>query len=304
MKDKQIKPLSKRIREYRTSYVMLAPFALLFTVFTVIPVFASVILSFTNFNMVQTPHFAGLDNYARLFLEDEEFLISLKNTIIFAFMTGPVGYILSFVFAWCINEFNPKLRSILTLIFYAPSLAGNVYVVWTYIFSGDQYGLINSYLMSWGFMGEPIQWLTDPKYTMAVCIIVVIWLSMGTGFLSFVAGLQNLDRQYFEAAALDGIRNRWQELRHVTLPQMGPQLLFGAVMTISSAFAVGYQNAALTGNPSTDYSTHTLLLHMLDFGGTTRYEMGYACTVAVFLFALMLLSWMAINKLLRRLSGD
>ncbi|MBQ8753236.1 MAG: sugar ABC transporter permease [Clostridia bacterium] len=304
MRDKQIKPLSKRIREYRTSYVMLAPFALLFTVFTVIPVFASVILSFTNFNMVQTPTFAGLDNYARLFLEDEEFLISLKNTIIFAFMTGPVGYILSFVFAWCINEFNPKLRSILTLIFYAPSLAGNVYVVWTYIFSGDQYGLINSYLMSWGFMGEPIQWLTDPQYTMAVCIIVVIWLSMGTGFLSFVAGLQNLDRQYFEAAALDGIRNRWQELRHVTLPQMGPQLLFGAVMTISSAFAVGYQNAALTGNPSTDYSTHTLLLHMLDFGGTTRYEMGYACTVAVFLFALMLLSWMAINKLLRRLSGD
>lgn len=296
-------PLSKRMREHRSSYLMLAPFALLFTVFTVIPVMASVVLSFTNFNMVQLPQFVGLSNYSRLFLDDEEFLTALRNTLIFAFMTGPLGYILSFVFAWCINEFNPRLRSLLTLIFYAPSLAGNVYYVWTYIFSGDQYGLTNSYLMSLGIIGEPIQWLTDTRYTMAVCIIVVVWLSMGTGFLSFVAGLQNLDRQYFEAAALDGVHNRWQELRHVTLPQMGPQLLFGAVMTISGAFAVGYQNAALTGFPSTDYSTHTLLLHMLDFG-TVRYEMGYACTVAAFLFGLMLLSWMAISKLLRRLSGD
>ena len=282
---------------------MLFPFALLFVVFTVVPVIASVVLSFTSFDMVHLPVPVGLDNYARLFLDDEEFMIALKNTLIFAFMTGPLGYILSFVFAWCINEFNPRLRAILTLVFYAPSLAGNVYYVWTYIFSGDQFGLINSYLMSWGFLNEPIQWLTDVKYTMAVCIVVVVWLSMGTGFLSFVAGLQNLDRQYFEAAALDGIRNRWQELRYVTLPQMGPQLLFGAVMTISGAFAVGYQCSALTGFPSTDYSTHTLLLHMLDFG-TIRYEMGYACTVAVFLFALMLLSWMFVNKLLRNLTGD
>lgn len=293
----------RQVRAHRTSYLMLLPFALLFLIFTVVPVCASVVLSFTNFNMVQAPVFTGFDNYSRLFLDDEEFLIALKNTIIFAFMTGPLGYVLSFVFAWCINEFPAKLRALLTLIFYAPSLAGNVYYVWTYIFSGDRYGLINSYLISWGFLHEPIQWLTDTQYTMGVCIIVVVWLSMGTGFLSFVAGLQNLDRQYYEAAALDGIRNRWQELRHVTLPQMGPQLLFGAVMAISGAFAVGYQCSALTGFPSTDYSTHTLLLHMLDFG-TVRYEMGYACTVAVFLFALMLLSWMVIQKLLRRINGD
>ena len=282
---------------------MIAPFAILFTVFTIIPVVVAIGFSFTSFDMVNMPVFVGLENFERMLLEDEVFITALKNTLIFAFMTGPVGYILSFVFAWCINEFRPWLRSFLTLIFYAPSLTGNVYFVWTFIFSGDQYGFLNGFLMDMGFISEPITWLTDPKYNLWVCIIVVIWLSMGQGFLAFVAGLQNLNKAFFEAAAIDGIRNRWQELRHVTFPQMGPQLLFGAVMTISSAFAVGYQCSALTGFPSTDYSTHTLLLHMQDFG-TIRYEMGYASTVAVFLFAMMVLSWMAVNKLLKKVSGD
>ena len=295
--------LGQRIARNSTSYLMLAPFAILFTVFTIIPVVIAVGFSFTSFDMVKAPVFVGLENFQRMLLDDEIFITALKNTLIFAFMTGPVGYILSFVFAWCINEFRPWLRSLLTLIFYAPSLTGNVYFVWTFIFSGDQYGFLNGMLMDFGIISEPINWLTDSQYNLWVCIIVVIWLSMGQGFLSFVAGLQNLNKAYFEAAAIDGIRNRWQELIHVTLPQMGPQLLFGAVMTISSAFAVGYQCSALTGFPSTDYSTHTLLLHMQDFG-TIRYEMGYASTVAVFLFVMMVLSWMAVNKLLKKVSGD
>lgn len=157
--------------------------------------------------------------------------------------------------------------------------------------------------MSLGIIQDPINWLTDSSYNMAVVIIVTVWLSLGTGFLSFVAGLQSLDRSYFEAAAIDGIKNRWQELFYVTLPQMGPQLMFGAVMTISSAFSVGYINQALTGFPSTNYSTHTLLLHMLDFG-TVRFEMGYSSAIAVVLFGFMLITWMIINKILKRYSED
>lgn len=295
--------LWKKIAKNRTSYLMLAPFTVFFMVFTVIPVLVAMVLSFTNFNMAEFPKFVGLQNYFRLFLEDEVFIIALKNTLIFALITGPIGYILSFVFAWFINEFPSKIRAILTLMFYAPSLVGNVYFIWSYIFSGDQNGLINGALMQLGIGSTPIQWLTDTDYNLGVMIFVVLWLSMGQGFLSFVAGLQNMNKTYYEAAAIDGIRNRWQELRHVTLPQLVPQLLFGAVTSISSAFAVGYQNMALTGFPSTDYSTHTLLLHMLDFG-TVRFEMGYASTVAVFLFGLMLLSWMFVNRLLSKLSGD
>ena len=304
--------MSKRLRrrpagvgqvKSSTSYLMLAPFTILFLVFTVIPVAASIGLSFTNFDMVRMPKFVFLDNYSRLFLDDEVFITALKNTIFLAVLTGPVGYILSFVVAWLINEFSPKVRTLLTLLFYAPTLSGNLYFVWTYIFSGDQNGLVNGLLRSWGIINSPIQWLTDPAYNMSVVVVVIIWLSLGSGFLAFVAGLQNVNKDYYEAAAIDGIRNRWQELRHVTLPQMVPHLLFGAVMSISSAFSVGYQNRMLTGFPSTDDSTHTLLLHMLDYG-TQRFEMGYASTVAVFLFALMLISWLLVNKLLAGVSDD
>ena len=214
-------------------------------------------------------------------------------------ITGPISYVLSFLVAWLINEFNRTVRTILTLIFYLPSLAGNVYFVWTYIFSGDSYGFLNSVLLRLGVIFGPVQWLTDTKYMMAVVIVVILWLSLGTGFLSFVAGLQSLNRELYESAAIDGIPNRFAELWYITLPQMGPQLLFGAVMQISTSFAIGYECMNLTGFPSTDYATQTLVLHILDFG-QVRFEMGYACAIAVVLFAIMLLMWKVINKVLSK----
>lgn len=295
--------LLSTIKKHRVSYIMLAPYTILFTVFIIIPVFSSVLLSFTSFNMLQVPKFIGFQNYIRMFLDDDIFIVAIRNTLVFAVITGPLGYILSFIFAWFINEFRPKVRAVLTLVFYAPSLAGNVYFIWMYIFSSDSYGFINGKLMSLGLLRDAIKWLTDPKYNVTVCIIVMLWLSMGAGFLAFVAGFQNINKDYYEAAAIDGIKNRWQELWYITLPQMKPQLLFGAVMSISGAFAVGYQNMALTGFPSTDYSTHTILLHMVDYG-SIRFEMGYASAIAVVLFTLMQLSWKAINNLLNKMSTD
>ncbi len=282
---------------------MLAPFMILFFVFTVLPVLSSVFLSFTSFDMFHMPKFIGADNYIRLFLEDDIFIKALKNTMLFAVITGPVGYILSFFVAWLINEMNHGIRSFITLIMYAPSLAGNVYFIWTFIFSGDSKGFINNALIQLGIITDPILWLTDTDYMFTVVLIVVVWMSLGAGFLSFVAGFKSLDKSYFEAAAIDGIRNRFQEMYYVTLPQMAPQLLFGAVMSISSAFAVGHQCSALTGSPSTDYATHTLLLHMTDFG-TVRFEMGYASAIAVVLFLIMFASWAAINKILSKYSAD
>lgn len=285
------------------SYFMLSFWLVIFIVFTLLPVLSSVVLSFSNYNMLQPPEWIGVSNYLRLFLEDDVFITALKNTMIFAIITGPVGYILSFVMAWLINDMGNRTRSFFTLLFYSPTLAGNVYFVWLFIFSGDSYGVINGFLLKWGLINEPIQWLTDPKYNMGVVIAVILWMSMGAGFLAFVAGLKQLNTSLFEAAAIDGIRNRWQELYYVTLPQMVPQLLIGAVLSISGAFAVGYQCSALTGFPSTDYSTHTLVLHILDFG-YNRFEMGYASAVAVVLFVIMLVVWNVINRGLSRLSGD
>lgn len=295
--------LWKKMKASKASYVMLSPFLLLFTVFIFIPVVSSIVLSLTYFNMLQFPKFIGFDNYIRLFLEDDIFMKALNNTLVFAVITGPFGYFLSFTIAWFINELKRSVRSVITLIMYAPALAGNVYFIWTFIFSGDAKGLINNTLIQIGIIKDPIQWLTDSQYTFGVVTLVMIWLSLGTGFLAFIAGFQSLDSTYFEAASIDGVRNRFQELWYVTLPQMVPQLLFGAVMTISGAFAVGYQSMAITGFPSTNYSTHTLLLHMLDYG-TIRFEMGYASAIAVVLFSIMLITWILINKFLKKVSKD
>ena len=287
----------------RAEVILLAPFTVLFLMFTVLPIISSIALSFTYFNMVDAPKFIGIDNYVRMFADDSVFFIAVKNTLIFALITGPLGYALSFIFAWMINDFGRGMRSFLTMLFYAPTLAGNVFFIWLFIFSGDSYGLVNSFLMKYGIILEPIQWLTDSKYSMGVVILVMLWLSLGAGFLSFIAGFQNLNRECFEAGAIDGIRNRWQELWYITVPQMAPQMMFAAVMTISSSFAVGYQCMELTGFPSTDYSTHTILLHILDVG-TIRFDMGYASALAVILFGTMVLMWKIISSALSRVSGD
>ncbi len=285
------------------SWLFILPWFIIFMVFTVVPFAASVVLSFTNFNMIEMPQFTGLINYARLLWEDDVFTIALKNTLLLAIVTGPAGFLLSFVFAWGINELTPRFRALLTLMFYTPSLAGNVYYIWKFIFASDSYGLMNGYLMRLGILAEPRAWLTDPNYAMGVVILVVLWMSAGTSFLAFIAGLQALDRDLFEAGAIDGIRNRWQELWFISLPQMKPQILLGAVFSISGAFAIGYQCQELTGFPSTDYCTHTILLHINDYG-YTRFEMGYASAVQVVLFSMMLLTWYVINRCLAKWGTD
>ena len=287
------------MKKHGEKYFMMLPFMLLFTFFTVIPVLMSVVLGFTNFNLLETPDFVGFSNYIKLFLEDDVFLISVKNTLIFAFVTGPISYFLSLGLAWLINELNPRARTIFTFLFYSPSIAGNMFIIWSAIFSGDIYGLANSTLMSIGLINDPIYWLSDPKYMLGVIILIQLWMSLGAGFLAFIAGLQNVDRSLYEAGALDGIKNRWQELICITLPSMGPQLMFGAVMQISSSFAAGRICIALAGNPSTDYAANTIITHIIDYG-TIRYEMGYASAIATVLFAAMLLTNQMISRFLKR----
>lgn len=290
-------------RKYGESYFMVGCWFVFFLCFTLIPIAASVVLSFTDYNMLQTPRFVGFDNYIRLLLSDEIFVKSLSNTLLFAVITGPIGYLICFVMAWFINETGKTARPFFAFLFYSPTLAGSVFVMWTYVFSDDSYGLLNSILVSMGIIKQPIQWLTNSTYNFYVVVIVILWMSMGTSFLSFIAGLQSLNKSLYESASIDGIRNRWQELWYITLPQMVPQLLIGAVLTISSSFAVGAVPAALTGNPSTDYSTHTILLHIEDYGNT-RLEMGYASATAVILFIMMVVTWNVINKALRSLGKD
>ncbi|WP_433754113.1 carbohydrate ABC transporter permease [Paenibacillus amylolyticus] len=289
----------QEMKASKHSYVLLAPYMLLFVMFTVIPVVISIILSFTYFNMLEFPRFIGWQNYTRLFLEDDVFLIAIKNTLLFAIITGPISYIACFVFAWIINELTPKWRAFMTLIFYAPSISGNVYFIWLMIFSGDRYGIANGLLIKWGFLLEPIQWLKTEAYIMPILILVQLWLSLGTGFLAFIAGLQTVDRTLYEAGAVDGIKNRWQELWYITLPSMRPQLMFGAVIQLTTSFAVADVSIALAGFPSVNYAAETVVTHLIDFG-TTRFEMGYASAIATVLFMIMVGTNLLVQKLLRR----
>lgn len=293
------KKLSYQIKRNKASYLMMAPYFILFFLFTVLPVLISIGLSFTYFNMLEAPTFVGWKNYIKLFLEDDIFLISLKNTLIFAVVTGPVSYILCLLFAWIINEFKGKVRAFLTLIFYAPSICGNAYMVWNLILTGDRYGYLNGILLKLGVIDEAILWMKTEKYVLPVLIVVQLWLSLGTGFLSFIAGLQTVDKSLYEAAALDGIKNRWQELWYVTLPSMKPQLMFGAVMQITQSFAVADISIQLAGNPSVNYAGATVVTHLLDYG-STRFEMGYASAIATVLFLLMIGTNKLVQRILRR----
>ena len=293
-------PLGAAIKKYRNQYFMVAPFAIVFILFTVLPVAASIFLSFTSFNMTSLPDFTGLRNYVTLIVEDDVFLTAIKNTLVFAILTGPLSYIMCFIFAWLINELPPIPRAIMTLVFYAPSISGNVYLVWKLIFSSDTYGYANAWLMKLGLLQEPINFLTTEAFIMPILIVVQIWMSLGVSFLSFIAGLQTVDRAMYEAGAVEGIKNRWQELWYITLPAMKPQLMFGAVMQITSSFSVSQVSLDLVGFPSVNYAGHTIMTHLHDYGNL-RYEMGYACTIAVFLFLLMLFCNILVQKVLRKL---
>lgn len=291
--------IRRAIYQYRALYIMMLPYLLFFTIFTVVPVLLSIVLSFTNFNMLQAPRFVGWDNYLRLFLGDPEFIIAIKNTFILAIVTGPVGYLLSFIFAWLINELPRKLKALMTLIFYAPSISGNAFLIWTVIFSGDAYGYANAFLMRIGAIAEPIEWLSTPKYILPIIIIVQLWMSMGVSFLAFIAGLQSVNRTLYEAGSIDGIQNRWQELWYITLPMMKPQLLFGAVMQITSSFAISSVSTMLVGFPSVQYAGHTIVIHLQDYSGH-RYELGYASAISTILFFITLFSNLLVQRLLRR----
>ncbi len=287
------------IKRNKSCYILLAPFMVLFFIFTVVPVVMSLPIGFTDFDMAHFPKWVGLQNFYTLFLEDDVFMGAIRTTLIFAIFTGPFSYVLSFLLAWLINELHPALRTLFTLIFYAPSMAGNIYFIWQLIFSGDSYGYLNAICMELGITTGAKLWLTDANYLLYCVIIVQLWVSMGAGFLALRAGFQSIDKSMYEAGAIEGIKNRWQELIYITIPSMGPQLMFAAVMQIVAAFTADIVGRSLCGFPSTDYKAHTIMTHAYDYTWV-RYEMGYASAICFVLFLAMLLCNGLVRKLLSK----
>ena len=264
----------------------LMPYVILFMIFIVIPVIAAIALSFTNYDAIQRPEFVGFLNYINLLTQDEIFMqYVLPNTCVFAFIVGPVGYVLSFLLAWMLAQVSKVPRTILALLIYSPSLTSGVAmsVVWKIIFASDQMGYANYFLMELGITTDPILFTTDANFLLPIMIIVSLWSSMGVGFLAILAGILNINPEYYEAAMIDGMRNRFQEIFYITIPQMKPQMMFAAVMAVVNTFSVGAIGVQLSGsNPTPGYAGQWIVNHIEDYG-FLRYEMGYASTVSLVL---------------------
>lgn len=301
MKRPVYKKLGWKQKGYLSDYLFVMPYYSLFLLFTIFPVLAAIFYSFTDFNGLTIPHWIGIQNYFRLFLDDSLFIKALKNTLLLACVTGPLGYLLSFVVAWLINEFPPAVRTVFTLLFYTPSMCSSVFVIWQIIFSNDAYGVLNSLLLSMNLIYEPIRWTVDTNYMFGVAVVIILWMSLGTSFLAFIAGLQGVDHDLYEAAAIDGVRNRWQEAWFITLPSMKQQLMFGAVMSITGAFGVGGVITQVFGNPTTDYALHTLVHHMQDYS-SVRFQLGYASAISTVLFLIMMFANTVVQRFLSRWS--
>ena len=280
-----------------TGFLFTLPFLLLFILFTVLPVLDAFRLSFTDYNLVQPGIFTGLENFYNLFTADDVFITALKNTMVFVLLVGPAGLILSFLFAWIINQL--KFKTGLALAFYAPSITSGIALsaVWLYFFSPDRYGFFNDILHSLGLINAPVLWTTDPAHILTVVIIISLWMSMGTGFLTFLAGVQNVPEELYEAGMIDGTRNKFQQLIYITLPCMKPQLLFGVINTVAVSFGVFDIPVAVAGMPSPGYSAQTLVAHLFDHA-FLRFEMGYASSIAVFLFVVTYFTGSIFRKIL------
>ena len=290
------------MKRNKVAYFMVAPYMLIFTCFTVLPVVLSAVISLTDFNLLEWPNFVGPENYIRLFLDDDIFITACQNTLIFACIVGPVSYLLSFMVAWFINELSPKIRAVVTLIFYAPSISGQAFLIWKTLFSSDRYGWANAMLLKLDLITKEIAFFEDADYVMPLCIVVALWTSLGTSFLAFIAGLQGIDKAQFEAGAVDGVKNRWQELWYITLPNMKNTLMFGAIMAITGSFGFGGVVTALCGFPSVDYAAHTIVHHLDDYGGM-RFETGYASAIAVILFVIMIGANMLVKKMISKVGS-
>jgi multiple sugar transport system permease protein len=294
------KPFQNWLYKEGSAYAFLSPYAIMFILFIVIPVVAAILLSFTFFDAIQPPRIIGLNNYISLITQDDTFMkYVLPNTIQFAVIVGPGGYVLAFMLAWVLAQLPRIPRTIFALILYSPSMTAGVAmaVVWRTLFSGDQTGYLNSFLMGMRVIQEPIQWLQSPHYLLPIMIVVTLWSSMGIGFLAMLAGILEVSPELYEAAAIDGISNRWQEIFHITIPSMKPQMLFGAVMSIVGTFQAGAIGVTLSGtNPTPQYAGQLIVNHIEDYG-FLRYEMGYAAAISVVLLLMVLFFSRVANRL-------
>ncbi|MFA5006522.1 MAG: sugar ABC transporter permease [Candidatus Izemoplasmatales bacterium] len=293
----------KKKKRFNTAYLFVAPYYAVFFTFVVVLIAISAALSLTYYDTINFPSWVGLQNYVTLFTQDADFMqYAFPTTIKYALVIGPGGYALSFFMAWVLAQLTHRVRTVIAIILYSPSLTNGILmsVIWKVVFSGDARGYLNYWLLSLGFINEPMQWLQDSSFIFGIMLFVGIWSSMSVGFLAMLSGILNVNRELYEAAYVDGMKSRWQEVFYITIPSMKPQMLFGAVMALVGTFNASGLASALSGStPPPQYAGWLIVDHMNDYG-FARFEMGYASAISVVLLLVVLV----FNRVATRLFGE
>ncbi len=287
--------------EVRAAFLFLAPGLLIIGLFFLLPVAAVLLLSFTDFDLyaladLGNTRIVALENYRKL-LTDGVFWIALRNTLIFALVGGPLTLVLSLGAALLVNSRLARFKGFFRTVFFAPvvtTLVG-VAVVWRYLYH-PRFGLIN-YVLGW-FGIPPLDWLADTTWALPAIILLSIWKNFGYAMVLFLAGLQSIPPQLYEAARIDGA-GIWREFRHVTLPLLAPTFLFVGIITSIGYLQIFAEPYVMTRGGGPVNSTLTVVLFMYK-EGFRWWNMGFAAAVALVLFLVILAATLLQIRLQRR----
>lgn len=276
--------MKRNLRENLTSYAFLTPWLIGFFVLTLYPMFYSLFLAFTQYNLRQPPHFVGLQNFIVMFggneqiHGDERFLNSVYVTFKYVFISVPMKLVFALAVAMLMNK-KLKLIPLYRALYYIPTLLGGsvaIAVLWRRIFAGD--GLLNLILVNlFGLTNLPA-WISNPKYSLMTLILLAIW-QFGSPMIIFLAGLQQIPQEYYEASSVDGA-GIWRQFFNITLPGLSPIIFFNFIMQMVSAFQSFTQAFIVSGGsggPLDSTMFYSLYLYIKGFGFS---EMGYAAAMA------------------------
>jgi multiple sugar transport system permease protein len=272
------------MRKQWTAYLFISPWFLLFLIFTLFSVSFSFYLSFHDWNIVEkTKTFVGLENYIQLF-QDKRFYSALWNTILFTGFGVPLGMGTSLLVALLLNT-KVKMQGIFRTLFYIPVITPLVVsaVIWKWLYQGD-YGLINFYLLKFGLIKEKLLWLSDPDLAMPALIIMGVWMGMGGSMIMYLAGLQGIPAELYDAAKVDGASG-FQQLRYLTVPLLAPTNFYVLITSVIGSFQSFAHIYIMTGGGPLRRTT--VIGYYLYEKGFRFYDMGYASAIAYVLFAMI-----------------
>ena len=279
-----------------TPYLFLTPALLVTSVFVLYPIVGVIFYSFTNYDIVTTPHWIGLGNYIQM-AQDPTFWLALRNSIIYLIAT-PTVMALSIVLAIIVNRKLPGIN-IFRALYYIPAISGSIAIGITWRTLFDANGMINSMLIWMGILKDPVQWLAEPAFTLPLLISLTVWAGIGYYMMVFLAGLQNIPDELYDAALIDGCTD-FQKHWHVSLPGLRPQIVFVAVISSLAALKVFDEVYILTSKTGGILDSGVTMVFYLWREGFQLSHAGYASAIAITLLVITLVFSMLNIRMLER----